>query len=353
MSAVLDIDRWSTRLRRVEPAFAQSLAARMRQLVDRRLAGALAAATRRALAQAGLPPAAAVALRRLELALQLSGAVDERQLSEAWAATFADALAARLASTPAGDAADGDQELVWFADHWDAEYRHLERLASGDGEAWWADELAAGEDLNEELTASAILHRWLSADGARALASLASLATKMPGVVELLEARQAREVTARLISRLTSAALAGSATPATDADPSTVEAQRDERLIDGALRVLLSRHASLRQLVADAMTANDDGRRQCATPWLLAALLCESPALSRLPATAIARGVQRVLQAGTPESRRRLSLVTDSLSADLPLAGAPDEPSSSAVRAAAELISAFSVLPRLRYLVST
>jgi hypothetical protein len=339
VSAVLDIDRWSTRLRRVEPAFAQSLAAQMRHLVDRRLAGALAAATRRALAQAGLPPAAAVALRRLELALPLRGAVDERQLSAAWAATFADALATRLAGTPAGDAADGGQELVWFADHWAAEYRHLERLASGDGEAWWAGELAAGEDLNEELAAPAILHRWLMADGARALLSLASLATKAPGVIELLEVRQARELTARLLSRLTLAAAPGSATPATDADLSTAEAQRDERLIDSAWRALLTRHASPRQLVANAATASDDGRRQCATPWLLAALLCESPALCRLPAAAIARGVQRVLQAGTPENTRRLSLVPDSLPAEPPVAGRLDEPSPPVARTAADAVA--------------
>jgi hypothetical protein len=109
-----------------------------------------------------------VAVRRLDLALRVSAAVDERQLAEGWAAAFEAALAGLLARTPAGD--DDDASVVWFADAWAAEGRHLQRRAAGLPDAWWAQDLAdagshlAAADTPDGLEALTILLRWLARD---------------------------------------------------------------------------------------------------------------------------------------------------------------------------------------------
>ena len=165
MNAPLDIGRLHTRIRSGEPARAQALAGQLRQVAGPRLARALDGAGERALARAGLPASARVAVQRLDLALRVSADVDERQLAEGWAAAFEAALAGLLARSPAGD---DDASVVWFADAWAAEGRHLARRAAGLPDAWWAQDLAdagshlAAADTPDGLEALTILLRWLA-----------------------------------------------------------------------------------------------------------------------------------------------------------------------------------------------
>lgn len=180
MNAPLDIGRLSTRIRSSEPERAQALAGQLRQVAGPGLTRALDGAGERALARAGLPAEAMVAVRRLDLALRVSAAVDERQLAEGWAAAFEAALAGLLARTPAGD--DDDASVVWFADAWAAEGRHLQRRAAGLPDAWWAQDLAdagshlAAADTPDGLEALTILLRWLARDPPRAVTTIAALA---------------------------------------------------------------------------------------------------------------------------------------------------------------------------------
>lgn len=288
MNAVLDIDRWSTRIRRAEPALAQTLVGGMRRLVDRLLSEALAAATRRALSRAGLPVDAAVAVRRLDLVLRLAGAIEPRRLAEIWAATFAEALATRLAGVPAGEApgeayegGEGDQ-LVWFPDHWAAEYRHLQRCADGEDTAWWALELAAGGGSAAQLSVDAVVRRWLAADAARALASLAALAATAPAIARALDSRQAAALTEAIVRRLATTTRHGSAADAAEPfDTARPDQRADHRFLAAALVGI----EPLRRALATVLTAEERPTR--AAPWLLAALLTQAPAVSRLPATAI------------------------------------------------------------------
>ncbi len=76
MNAPLDIGRLSTRIRSSEPERAQALAGQLRQVAGPGLTRALDGAGERALARAGLPAEAMVAVRRLDLTLRVSAAVD-------------------------------------------------------------------------------------------------------------------------------------------------------------------------------------------------------------------------------------------------------------------------------------
>ena len=203
MNAPLDIGRLHTRIRSGEPARAQALAGQLRQVAGPRLARALDGAGERALARAGLPAGAMVAVRRLDLALRVSAAVDERQLAEGWAAAFEAALAGLLARTPAGD--DDDASVVWFADAWAAEGRHLQRRAAGLPDAWWAQDLAgdgsrlAASANPDGLDALTILLRWLARNPPRAIAMIAALARADARVITLLEPDAARTLTRHLL----------------------------------------------------------------------------------------------------------------------------------------------------------
>ena len=143
MTAALAIDRLVTRVRAADPDLAAVLTGQVRVALGGRLGQDLDGIAGRALARAGLPGGAVVAVRRLSLRLRVGAGVDSARLSQGWADACEQALAQTLAGAPAGlDADDADQ--VWFPDPWAAERRYLELAAAGRPPAWWVPELVSG-----------------------------------------------------------------------------------------------------------------------------------------------------------------------------------------------------------------
>lgn len=295
MNAPLAIDLLSTRIRSEDVARAQALAGQVRQLADNQLATALDGAHARALHRAGLPADAAVAVARLDVTLKVGAGVDSATLATGWAAAFEARLAALLAATPAGDddTADGQDAVVWFADTWQAERRHLQRRATGQPDAWWAEALAVGETDEEQPFGPephAILTRWLQRDPPRARALLAELAQSTPDVAGLLAAPAAQTLTRLLLAKLGVAHSLTSAAPhdglppaeATDAAPPDASATNppppitpaQRATLDAAIRALAPLHAALLRHATPTQAA----------PWLAAALLNQAPSLAGLPA---------------------------------------------------------------------
>lgn len=304
MNAPLDIGRLSTRIRSSEPERAQALAGQLRQVAGPGLTRALDGAGERALARAGLPAEAMVAVRRLDLALRVSAAVDERQLAEGWAAAFEAALAGLLARTPAGD--DDDASVVWFADAWAAEGRHLQRRAAGLPDAWWAQDLAdagshlAAADTPDGLEALTILLRWLARDPPRAVTTIAALARSDARIATLLDADAARILTRRLLALFAGSANAQlpSAGRLVEGTPSLTSAARQ---LEPALERLVELRTPL--LAALGTTSGPSHAQAIAAPWLLAALFAGQPTLTRLPACEIEPALMRWLQRPSPPAR--------------------------------------------------
>ena len=301
MNAPLDIGRLHTRIRSGEPARAQALAGQLRQVAGPRLARALDGAGERALARAGLPAGAMVAVRRLDLALAVATDVGAGQLADGWAAAFEAALARLLARTPAGDDAP-EAVAVWFADAWAVEVRHLQHRAAGQPDAWWAEALAGGGERVEAPAASAtpgpldalpILLRWLARDPPRALATMAALARADARVVTLLDAGAARTLTRHLLERFAHAA---SAAPLPTGGP--VEGQPPRPHTARPMEPALARLADLRAALRAALggPAGTPEEPALAAPWLLATLFARHPALARLPAAAIEPALAHWLQ---------------------------------------------------------
>ena len=297
MSAALDIGRLVTRIRSAEPERAHALAGQMRQLADRQLAHALDGASERALARAGLPAEAMVAVQRVDLALKVSADVDERQLAEGWAAAFEAALASLLASAAAGEDGD-DAAAVWFADSWAAERRHLERRAAGLPDAWWAPDLATDggladtTDATAALEALAILLRWLDRDPPRAVALMAALARADARIAARLDADAAHTLTRRLLALFARRDATEAPNEPTDGVPARHPPAAAPRHLDPAL----ARCADLRAALLAALPTPDPAAAAQAAPWLLAALFAANPALTRLSATGIERALRLWLQ---------------------------------------------------------
>ena len=84
MNAPLDIGRLSTRIRSSEPARAQALAGQLRQVAGPGLARALDGSGERALARAGLPASARVAVRALAMSTA-AGTTSGLDIQATWA----------------------------------------------------------------------------------------------------------------------------------------------------------------------------------------------------------------------------------------------------------------------------
>lgn len=347
MNAPLDIGRLSTRIRSSEPERAQALAGQLRQVAGPRLARALDGAGARALARAGLPAEAMVAVRRLDLALRISADVDARQLANGWAAAFEAALAHLLANTPPGDD-DPDAAAVWFADAWAAEGRHLARRAAGLPDAWWAQDLAGGDghgegvaapDLSASLAALTILLRWLARDPPRALGAMAALARADAHIATLLDADAARSLTRHLLGLFAQPAGPAPTSPLAHSTPSpspTANRQLEQALAPIAeLRTALL--ATLHAGAGPRGTSNEQALGQ-ASPWLLATLFASNPALTRLPATTIEPALAGWLQRTTAPKPAATHTAAEAPSARPESPAATPEPPATAPDAAPALL---------------
>lgn len=179
-------------------------AARMRGLlpaVSARLPSLIDAMLPDALAAAGLPPGAAVAIRQLDVKVDIDEGNPAEAVAEAWAEAVRLSLVAQLvaaaATGPAAAATAPDADTCVYADEWRADMAVLAAIARGDAQPWWA----SGE------RAAAILARWIAADPGRAAAMLVELvltaptATPLP-LAEHEAAALALSLEARLRTRL-------------------------------------------------------------------------------------------------------------------------------------------------------
>jgi len=186
----------------------------------------------RALAAVGLPQAAVVGLRRLELRLRITDTMDAETVAKRWADAMLDALIAALRTAsasptasrpsqsvggpsgqpahdsksitglpdPVGSAASVQHEnadMVAFADLWWAEATWVRRLASGLPPPWWEDALCALPS-----NACAVIAGWIERDPARAAAMLLDLLHNAPGLLPLLSPREADRLAADFSRRL-------------------------------------------------------------------------------------------------------------------------------------------------------
>lgn len=288
----LDIGHLRVCIRSDEAACAQQFAARMQALGTRALPRALEGCAARALAHAGLPAAAVVAVRRLELHLRADDGVQNTELATGWAAAVEAALTRLLSGLAPGDDADG-APAVWFGDPWAAERRHLERRAAGAPDAWWSGLLLTGDDAPGTLEPSAILERWLRRAPGRAVAEMATAVHAEPRLARLLEPAQALRLAHLLIAR--GAGRRDTADPAGGARQKTVPATTTAAdpvppaLCDEYLDTLRACLRTQRARLAAFAAAT-----QCA-PWLAALLLAAHPSARRVGAAglqALIRDVQ-------------------------------------------------------------
>lgn len=282
MTDALDIGRLATRVRGADPDQGARLAEQVRAVLDGPLAQDLDGVAARALARAGLPAGAVVAVRRVALRLRIGPRVQAAELGRAWAEACETALVGALAGASAGiwsrisparghaDPGGGwvDSDLVWFPDPWAAELAHLERLAAGQPPPWWAQRLAAGAGATAEaLSPATILARWVAQDPARAVATMTALAESGTGVVTLLDVDQARGLTRALLGRLALPPIAGVGRDAAQASRAAGSVLLDQALarVQGLAATLAAQGGVL------------------AWPWLAAALFARSPALTGVP----------------------------------------------------------------------
>ena len=267
MAVALRIARLHTTLQPPADAVADDLeAAWLRDLSQRSLPAALAGVAERALARAGLPPQAVVAVRRLDLRLRMQAGASDDALLRAWSQALETALVASLRT------AEGTNAVV-FADAWEAEASHLSRLVQGLEPAWWADRLRDGLGARLDLAAEAVLRRWLERHPARAAAAMAALVERA-GITAnpvclaaLLPEASAADLASALASSLSHRPGAAAALP----EPGTPR------------RALLE--ATLQRLNAERGLAVLQGK--AALPWRLAVLLHRQPALALLPAASL------------------------------------------------------------------
>lgn len=279
-----DIDHLRICIRSGKAACAQRFAARMGALGASELPRALEGRAARALARAGLPADAVVAVRRLELHLRADDGVRAAELATGWAA----AVEAALARLLAGLASGGDDDrapAVWFADLWAAERRHLERRAAGAPDAWWAGRLLMDGDAPDSIAPSAILHRWLHRAPGRAVVEMAAAVRTEPRLARLLEPARAMRLARVLIGRVAGrreAAGAGPASGARQGAATATAAGSPPAALAGAyldtLRACLRAHRE--RLAAFAAAAPCE-------PWLVALLLAAHPSASRIGAAGL------------------------------------------------------------------
>jgi hypothetical protein len=241
-------------------------AAWLRDLSQRSLPAALAGVAERALARAGLPPQAVVAVRRLDLRLRMQAGASDDALLRAWSQALETALVASLRT------AEGTNAVV-FADAWAAEASHLSRLVQGLEPAWWADRLRDGLGARLDLAAEAVLRRWLERHPARAAAAMAAL-------VERAGASATRDRLAALLPEASAADLASALASSLSHRPGAAAALPEPGT---PLRALLE--ATLQRLNAERGLAVLQGK--AALPWRLAVLLHRQPALALLPAASL------------------------------------------------------------------
>lgn len=298
----LDIGHLHARIRGADAARAQQLASRVLALGGRELPRALEGSAAHALARAGLPAEAVVAVRRLELHLRVGENVQATELAAGWAAAVEAALVRLLRGRAPGDD-DAQAAAVWFADAWAAERRHLERRATGAPDAWWtasllmdddADAAGDGDDGDDPM---AILYRWLRRSPARAVIEMAAAVRAEPRLARLLEPAQAQQLAHLLIARVSDRGAHDSA-GATDIDARPA-AQADspapaaDRPLDD-LRACLCTHRE--RLAAWAAAPRCE-------PWLAALLLAEHPSASHVGAARLLDLLHAVRDAPTADAR--------------------------------------------------
>jgi hypothetical protein len=294
----LDIGHLRTRIRGVDAARTQQLASQVQALGGRELPRALEGCSASALARAGLPATAVVAVKWLALHLRVSDGVQPMALAAGWAAALEDGLVRQLTGLAPGDD-DEQAPAVWFADAWAAERRHLERRARGAPDAWWTASLLMDDDADDPDDPLAILQRWLRHSPGRAVVEMAALVRAEPRSAQLLEPAQATRLAHTLLAALADNAPGGAARqgrerPAIASDagaPTAWPAPQHHEL--RRLRAALLAHRD--RLRTFAMAASCE-------PWLAALLLAAHPSASRLGASillALVRDTQASSAAGT------------------------------------------------------
>jgi len=293
MAVALRIARLHTHLQRPADRAEDGLEISwLQELGQRSLPAALAGVAERALSQAGLPPEAVVAVRRLNLRLKLADGASDAALLQAWSQALEQALVLALSrarqasagpawgtdplesSTLSNDTETSEQVVV-FADAWAAEAAHLGGLLRTGRPAWWAERLLDGRGEPLDLAPAAILRRWLEGQPARAVAAMAQLANLPPrahGVSALLPQPAALELANVLAERLSQRPAAELALPA----------------LGSPLRALLE--AELERLrLHPQLGAGSSAAPAPSRPWRLALLLQAQPSLALLsPATLLA-----------------------------------------------------------------
>jgi hypothetical protein len=293
MAVALRIARLHTHLQRPADRAEDGLEISwLQELGQRSLPAALAGVAERALSQAGLPPEAVVAVRRLNLRLKLADGASDAALLQAWSQALEQALVLALSrarqasagpdwgtdplesSTLSNDTETSEQVVV-FADAWAAEAAHLGGLLRTGRPAWWAERLLDGRGEPLDLAPAAILLRWLERHPARAVAAMAQLANLPPraqGVSALLRQAAALELANGLAERLSKRPAAELALPA----------------VGSPLRALLE--AELERLrLHPQLGATTSAAPAPSRPWRLALLLQVQPSLALLsPATLLA-----------------------------------------------------------------
>ena len=267
----------------------------LQELSQRSLPEALAGVAERALSQAGLSPDAVVAVRRLNLRLQLADGASDAALLGGWSQALEQALVlalgrARQASAQ-GSVTETSEQVVVFADAWAAEVAHLGCLLRTGRPAWWAERLLDGRGEPLDLAPAAILRRWLEGQPARAVAAMAQLANLPPRaqcVTALLPQAAALELANDLAERLSQRPGGKLALPA----------------VGSPLRALLE--AALERLrLHPQLGASTSAATAPSRPWRLALLLQAQPSLALLsPPTLLAvvdaLGAQNGLPADPP-----------------------------------------------------
>ena len=293
MAVALRIARLHTHLQRPADRAEDGLEISwLQELGQRSLPAALAGVAERALSQAGLPPEAVVAVRRLNLRLKLADGASDAALLQAWSQALEQALVLSLgrarqasagpdwgtgplgSSTLSNDTETSEQAVV-FADAWAAEAAHLGGLLRTGRPAWWAERLLDGRGEPLDLAPAAILRRWLEGQPARAVAAMAQLANlpqRAQGVSALLTQAAALELANDLAERLSQRPGGKLALPA----------------VGSPLRALLE--AELERLrLHPQLGARTRAAAPLCRPWRLALLVQAQPSLALLsPATLLA-----------------------------------------------------------------
>jgi hypothetical protein len=274
MATALRISRLSTRIQLPSPEDDNSWSDQLQRLAQRSLPDALAGVAERALARAGLPPDAVVAVRRLELRLRLADGATPEAILRGWSQGLETALCQELLRSGGvgrGTAfSHASADVACFGDAWEAELTQLGRLAEGLAPAWWADRLMDGRGVALDLAPTAILQRWLESQPARAVAAMARLAGETQGVENLLDPSTATAIAALMARRLSQRA---------EAPPAWPEIGSPLRTLLEQCLGQLRRHSFLGADSHEA-AATAAARR----PWRLALLLHSQPALGLLPA---------------------------------------------------------------------